>query len=114
MILNRTTNIAIANQVILFPSFFQKARGLMFRKPEQDTAYIFPFKNERIIGIHMLFVFSSIDVLWLNAEKEVVEKRQLKSWTFYHPKTKANYVIELAAGTGKQVKEGNILTWGLR
>ena len=43
----------------------------------------------------MLFVFYSIDVIFLDKHKEVVEiKRRLKQFTLYMPKNKAKYVIE--------------------
>ena len=48
----------------------------------------------------MFFVFYSIDVLFLNKNKEVVDlKENFKPFTFYTPKAKSMYVIELPNGT---------------
>ncbi len=44
----------------------------------------------------MFFVFYKIDVLFLSKEKNVVEiKRNFKPFTFYTPKRRAAYVVEL-------------------
>ena len=44
----------------------------------------------------MLFVFCPIDVLFLDKNKKVVEiKENFMPFTFYTPKNKAKYVIEL-------------------
>ena len=83
----------------------QKALGVMFKK-NITKPYIFFNNKEEIIPLHMFFVFFPIDVLFLNKDKEVVEiKENFKPFTFYTPKAKASYVIELKKG---KVKEKNI------
>ena len=48
----------------------------------------------------MFFVFFSIDLFYLNKNKEVIEiKKDLKPFTFYNPKEKAQYLIEAPAFT---------------
>lgn len=77
----------------------------MFRKKLHKNALIFIFHKGKIIPLHMLFVFHPIDVLYIDKDKKVVEiKENLKPFSFYTPKNKAVYIIELPAGTIKKTK----------
>ena len=42
----------------------------------------------------MFFVFFSIDVFFLNNNKEIIEIKKLKPFTFYNSKKLSRYVIE--------------------
>ena len=87
----------------LCKSIFSKAAGLMFSK--KPKALIFIFKKEKIVPLHMLFVFFPIDVLFLDKNKEIVEiKESLMPFAFYTPKKKAAYIIELPEGAVKKAK----------
>jgi len=67
------------------------------RKPK---TLVLIFNKEKIIPLHMLFVFFPIDVIFLDREKKVVEvKIKFRPWHFYSPKKKAQYAIELPTGT---------------
>ncbi|MGM5483359.1 MAG: DUF192 domain-containing protein [Nanobdellota archaeon] len=86
--------------IVYLKSIFSKARGLMFRKPIKNEAYIFDFGYERKIPIHMLFVFFSIDVIWVDLNGIVVDiKKNVKPFTpaIYH-RGKASTLIELPKG----------------
>jgi len=87
---------------------FQKALGLMFTV-RHDYALIFPFKEDAVVDLHMFFVFFPIDVLYLDASKVIVEKATLFPFTFYFPKNKARYVIELPRGVGDALPVGERL-----
>ena len=85
--------------IVFCRSAFSKASGLMFRKIK-DKAMVFFLGKERRILLHMFFVFSPIDVLFLDKEKRVVEiKKKLMPFTFYKSKKKVSYVIELPERT---------------
>lgn len=74
-------------------SIFAKTIGLMFSKLKP---LIFIFEKEKIIPLHMLLVFYSIDALFLDKNKKIVEiKEDFRPFRFYTPKNKAMYVIEL-------------------
>ena len=76
----------------------------MFSK-KTNKALVFDFYKEKIISLHMLFVFYPIDVLFLSKDKKVVEiKQNLKPFRLYTPKNKARYVVELLLGTIKKSK----------
>ena len=91
---NTTKKEIIAKNAKLCRNIFSHALGLMFAiKPK---ALVFIFKKEKIIPLHMIFVFYPIDVLFLNKNKIVVEmKENFKPFSFYNPKNKAKYIIEL-------------------
>lgn len=107
MIRNLTKNVIISKNSVLIYNNFSKFKGLMFSK-KQNKSLIFRFDREKIISLHMLFVFYPIDVLFLNKNKIVVDKKEnFKPFTFYKSRKKAMYVIELLNGsikkTGTQV-----------
>ena len=95
----------IVSESIFLTSLLQKGLGLMFRiTPIKDKGYIFVMKKESSVPITMLNVFFSLDIIWLNKNKEIValcdnaKPFQLN----ISPKVKAQYVVELPAGTIKK------------
>ncbi|KYC44767.1 MAG: hypothetical protein APG12_01098 [Candidatus Methanofastidiosum methylothiophilum] len=89
-------------------NFFELSRGLMFRKDitGSNEAYIFVLNRERKAAITMLFVFFSIDVIWLDSKFEVIDsKENVKSFSFHTGhKGKAKYFIEMPLGAIKKHK----------
>ena len=100
---NTTRKSIIAKNAELCWNIFSKSFGLMFTlKPKP---LIFIFKKEKIIPLHMLFVFYPIDVLFLDKNKAVVEtKENFKPFTSYTPKNKAQYILELPKNIIKKTK----------
>lgn len=112
--IDQKTKSRLAKKIYVCDSLFSKATGLMFRKKLEDSAMLFLFKEDRIVGLHMLFVFQSIDVLWLDKNKKIVElKENFKPFTTYIPKNVARYVVELPYGKIKETKTkiGDIIDW---
>ena len=100
---NITKKALLSEDAEFCNNVFSKARGLMFSK--KSKALIFIFKKEKIVPLHMAFVFFPIDVLFLNKNKEIAEiKESLMPFAFYTPKKKAAYIIELPQGTVKRTK----------
>lgn len=96
-IINKTKKTIVSEEAQNCSSLWKKASGLMFL-PQKDLLFI--EKKERIISLHMFFVFYPIDVLYLDATKTVVDiKEKFLPFTFYTPKHKAQYVLELKHGT---------------
>lgn len=86
-------------------SAWGKARGLMFSKKKN---LMFVFNKETIIPLHNFFVFFPIDVLFLDKNKKIVEiKKNFKPFSYYKPKNKAKYVVEIAKNK-KEYKIGEI------
>jgi len=98
MIRNLTTNTVIAYKVETCDTFWKRGRGLMFRQPlAKDEALLFVQKRESIAAasIHMLFVFFTIGVIWLDAQKRVVDKTLARPFRLYYaPHRPAQYFIE--------------------
>ncbi|MDD4049895.1 MAG: DUF192 domain-containing protein [Candidatus ainarchaeum sp.] len=93
--------IIIKKKKIISP--LKQGLGLMFfPRRKFDFGLIFKREYESIVGssIHMLFVFYPINVIFLDSNKKVVDiKKKLKPFTFYSPKKKAKYIIELPIET---------------
>jgi len=104
LIKNITKNKIIEHNAKLCDDELSKFIGLMFSK-RRDRALILKFNKEKIISLHMLFVFYAIDVLFLDKNKIVVDKKEsFKPFTLYKSKKKAIYAIELPKGTIKKSK----------
>ena len=102
---NITKSIDLVYNIKFCKNTLAKSIGLMFSKTLDDTALIFVFKNEEIVPLHMFFVFYPIDVLFLNADKEIVEiKESLKPFSLLTPRKKAKYVIELPSELIRKTK----------
>jgi len=101
MITNKTRKTLIAETHYNFKSPVSKAIGLMFSMNPKNLIFI--FKKEKIVPLHMFFVIFPIDVLFLDKNKKVVDlKENFRPFTFYTPKAKAKYVIELPKETIKK------------
>lgn len=104
MIKNLTRNAVIIKNSIFIEDNFSKFIGLMLSK-EQTRALVFKFDKEKIIYLHMFFVFYPIDVLFLGKNKIVVDKKEnFMPFTFYKSKEKAMYAIELPNGIIKKTE----------
>lgn len=104
MIVKNTTKNKILHNNAVLCNAISKFIGLMFTISKK-RALIFKFDKEKIISLHMLFVFYPIDVLFLDKNKIVVDKKEdFKPFAFYKSRKKAMYVIEMANGTIKETK----------
>jgi len=100
MIKNISKNKVIAKRHNTCKSIFSKATGLMFSKEKKNFGLVFEFKKEQITSLHMFFEFYPIDVLFLDKNMKVVEKKEkFLPFTFYFPKKKAKTIIEFNAGS---------------
>lgn len=92
---NATKNAVISSNFKLCEDNCSKFKGLMFSK-KQDKALIFKFNKAHKISLHMFFVFYPIDVLFLDKDKIVVDKKEsFMPFRFYKSRRKAVYAIEL-------------------
>ncbi len=100
MLKNKRNNKILAKETTLCKNNFSKALGLMFSRKK---TLIFVFNKEKIISLHMFFVFYPIDVLFLNKNKKVVQlKENFKPFRIIIPKKPAKYIIELPNKTIKR------------
>lgn len=90
----------ICSKIVRRKTIASMGKGLMFHKKIKDEAHIFYLRVVRREAITMFFVFFSLDVLFLDEHKKVVEiKENLRPFANYLPKNKASYVVELEKGT---------------
>lgn len=77
-------------------SWFSIFRGLMFSRRKN---LLFVFDRDRKVSIHMLFVFFSIDIYWLDKDFRVIDlKKNVKPFTFVGSDKKVKYVLEISKG----------------
>jgi uncharacterized membrane protein (UPF0127 family) len=115
VLVNQTTGETLAAHIVLCDSFWKKLRGLMFRRAlRPDEAYVFVNGRESVAeaAIHMFFVFFPIAVLWLDAEKRVVDAGlALPFRPYYAPKRAAQYFCECVPGVLDRVHKGDQLAF---
>ena len=109
-------NIILADNVKICDDIFSRTRGLRFsRRLKMGDGLILVANGENTFEttIDMLFVFSTIDILWLNSKKEVVDmRRNVRPFTpFITPKKPAKYVIELPKSSTLNVKIGDAISF---
>ncbi len=80
-------------------SFLCRLRGLMFRaRLEPDEGLLLVEKRDSRLdaSIHMLFVPFALSVVWINADKRVVDKVLAQPWRLaYFPAKPARYILEI-------------------
>ncbi|MDP7180636.1 MAG: DUF192 domain-containing protein [Candidatus Woesearchaeota archaeon] len=111
---NKTKNKILVNKLRFCNNFLNKSIGLIFHKKLIDKGLVFPYKKDKKVPLHMIFVFFPIDIIYLDKEKKVIEiKENFKPFTFYTPKNKSRYVLELPENTIKKTKTeiGDILSF---
>jgi len=100
-LVDRMTGKVLADKVELAETFWRRFLGLMFRRNfRKGQALLFKLAKSGRYGVHMFFVRFPIDLLYLNQNFVVVDiRRELRPWRIHRPKVKANYIVELPAGT---------------
>lgn len=112
-LVNTTTGQSVTAEARHYYLWRDRIRGLMFRRSiPEDAAYIFPYADIGRRGVHMLFVFEPLDVLWLQ-RGEVHQKETLKPF-FGYAAAHADAFIEFPAGGADGVRVGDKLSWGPR
>jgi uncharacterized membrane protein (UPF0127 family) len=94
-------------------SFWCHFKGLqMVRSLPSDQALLFVTGSEgrTHTAIHMLFMFISIAVIWMDASGKVVDKRLAKPWRLsYLPAAPAQYFLEANVELFDRVQVGDQL-----
>jgi hypothetical protein len=113
VIKNLTSGQIIATEVKWCDTFLSKSRGLMFHRAiHEDEALVFAESKESVslTSIHMFFVFFPIAVIWLNAERKVVDKVLARPFRpYYAPQHPAQYFVECHPSVIDKVQIGDRL-----
>jgi uncharacterized protein len=73
-------------------TFISQILGLMFSGKKN---LLFEFKNERVINLHMFFVFFPIDIIFVNKELQVIKKVRAYPFQPFVRGVKSKYILEL-------------------
>lgn len=96
-------------------STYQISKGLMFSgktKIKNGMCLVMPSTKDVKFGasVTMMFCFSSMEIIFVNSNMEVVDKVILKPWKIsYTPKKECRYVIESLVGTFKNIEIGHVV-----
>ena len=71
---------------------WSKFKGLMFSKKRN---LLFVFKKEKIVAIHMFFVFYSLTIIYFDKNKKETARVKAYPFTILKPR-KAKYILETA------------------
>jgi uncharacterized membrane protein (UPF0127 family) len=95
---NTTRNKTLLARAKWCDNFTSKLRGFTFRRylAEDEGLVLVEGSDNRVsTGIHMLFVFFDLAVIWVNNERQVVDTVLARPWRpAYVPQAPARYVIE--------------------
>ncbi len=101
MIINKTTGKRISDGEMVCRTLLSQARGLMFRR-KQNVLMILP--REKIVSLHMFFVFYPLDILIINLHGRIVEiKQNLQPFALWQARQRGKYVVEIAYHSSYQV-----------
>jgi len=114
MITNETKGLVWHGRVKMADTFLRRFRGLMLvRDINHALVFVLPAETKSNASIHMFFMLSDIDVIWLDSSRRVVDFKRARKWRLYAPKKPAKYIIEGPVGLIKtlEVEEGDLIDW---
>lgn len=121
-IFNITRKTTLAEKVEVAASPWQKTKGLMFRGSlKESEGLLMDFEGEKKPGIWMPLMQFPLDLVFISADKKVVDVREnvrpisfdFRTWRIYVPKEKCRWVLEINAGDARKAgtKTGDILSF---
>lgn len=101
VLINKTNNTIISQNVVVADTFFKRLKGLMFTKelPDQSSLHIIPCSE-----IHTFNMRYSIDILYLDANNKILDiNEELQPGKIGKRVKNAVSVIELPSGKIKKL-----------
>lgn len=90
----------LSDSVELVSTTFKQELGLMFRLSLPEThSLLFILEKSTPITVHMLFVFFSIDVIFLDYNQKIIGFSHLKPFFGFASMKNISYIIEIKSGT---------------
>jgi len=111
-VLNQTQGTTLVTRAKWCESFLCRLRGLTFRrKLESATGLILVQRRESLADatIHMLGVFFPLGIIWIDAQRRVVDHTIAHPMRIYAPQAPAQYVLEGDATIVERVAVGDVL-----
>jgi uncharacterized membrane protein (UPF0127 family) len=110
---NANTGEPVLARVRLCDTMWTRFRGLQLVRhlpADQGLLFVTGGESRTHTSIHMLFMFFSIAVVWLDSGGRVVDRRLAKPWRLaYAPQAPAQYFIEANPDLLDRVQVGDIL-----
>lgn len=109
-------NKVILSEMKYATSTYEISKGLMFsgkKKISKGMCLVMPSSKDVKFGasVTMMFCFSSMEIIFVNSNMQVVDKVILKPWKMsYTPKKECRYVIESTIGTFKNINIDDIVS----
>jgi uncharacterized membrane protein (UPF0127 family) len=97
--------IKVNNQIIhakLCNNPLTRALGLLFTY-KKSALLVSPIESQYQTSIHTFFMLNSIDVVWLDKDKNILEIKTMKPFSHHTPKEKAKYVLEIPSNSIKNI-----------
>lgn len=99
-------------------SLFGKIKGLMFEEVEKCEGLLMVFDDSRFRDIWMAFVPQDLSIIFIDENKQVVDKtlaRKLTlnpgTWKTYGPSEACKYILECHASKINDFEIGDSLEW---
>ncbi len=111
-VFNASRSRLVLDQVRWCESMLCRSVGLMFRRSLGNHSGLLLVQRARdavSAGIHMMFVFFPLGVLWLEQDGKVVDSVLAKPWRVYVPKERAYYILEGPPRILDDVSVGEVL-----
>jgi hypothetical protein len=115
--LNPSSEVKAKIDIQIAQTDFDRELGLMYRKSmEENQGMLFIFPNETIQTFWMRNTFIPLDMIFINADKEIVTIRNADktlSDQTYASTAPAQYVLEVKLGYCKKfgIKVGDKISW---
>jgi len=91
---------------------FQEILGHMFRTKISPLLLEFNQESKRASSVHTLFMFKTIDLVFINSKWEVADiKTAVPFQPYIAPRRPAKYVLELPKGMGSLFRTGETLKY---
>jgi len=106
-------NKTILSDVKVMTNIWRISLGLMFARKktvDRGACLVMPTKQDVKYGsaVTMFFCFFKYDVLFVNSDFKVVDRKVLKPWTMsYVPKKPSKYIFESTSGKFANIKIGD-------
>lgn len=114
-IINTQTQHVVLERAKWCTSFWCRFRGLQFvtsLAPDEGLLFVSDKENKTDTAIHMLFMFMSIAVIWIDSKGQVVDKKLAKPWRLaYVPAKPAQYFIEAHPSLLDRINIGDTLSF---
>ncbi|MCS7351341.1 MAG: DUF192 domain-containing protein [Anaerolineae bacterium] len=91
-----------------------RGRGLMFRRPLQESDglfFVFPRSGRWETAIHMFFVFFPIAAIWLDEAGRIVHAVEARPFRVYIPPRPARYLVEGPVNLLTHARIGEVWIW---